>query len=406
MKVALIIGEFHPPWTDGYLSYFREFVHALQKVPNVEVTLFSTINLSSLERASKSDLHLFSNYFLKKCEIIYVHKEMHSQPLRFVLKLRKYKDLFLADSIVIEYEKILPFHLSFLMKDGVKGKLFFKFISGEPDWNALVKTRILKFLDYLFKKNYGYQNKYLFSSEYLIRRYKVDPSDSIIVPPGIDTNFFKPVKSKEKNLQNFPTYKLLYFGKLSPNRFPYSRILEAIRLVKTKYKIKVLLKIIGKDSPIDKIHAKNILQLSNALGISKEVDVHLHLLDEIEKVKELNEAGIFLFPVEPTNFSNILDPPISVLEAMSCGKVVVCTPVGSLPKIIHDGSNGFILKNLNPLEIAYILSKILSERELDRIGSQARETIIRNFSLSVLKQKLTELFTHEMEDKRFFKYIN
>jgi len=33
------------------------------------------------------------------------------------------------------------------------------------------------------------------------------------------------------------------------------------------------------------------------------------------------------------------------MEAMSCGIPAITTPVGSIPNMIQDGINGFILKN-------------------------------------------------------------
>ncbi len=66
--------------------------------------------------------------------------------------------------------------------------------------------------------------------------------------------------------------------------------------------------------------------------------------------------------------------PLSVLEAMAAGKMVVCNRVPSLEKIIDHGLNGFLVNGENPDEVAATLEQIiLNYNELSpKIGKAAR----------------------------------
>jgi len=59
-------------------------------------------------------------------------------------------------------------------------------------------------------------------------------------------------------------------------------------------------------------------------------------LSESELVEEYNRTDIFLFPSRLEGFGR------PVVEAMACGKPVVCTRSSSLPELVDDGQGGFL----------------------------------------------------------------
>lgn len=64
----------------------------------------------------------------------------------------------------------------------------------------------------------------------------------------------------------------------------------------------------------------------------------LNLLDDMEKVKLLQHAKAFLFPLQWNEpFGMVL------IEAMSCGTPVIAYNRGSVPEIVRDGLTGFII---------------------------------------------------------------
>ena len=66
------------------------------------------------------------------------------------------------------------------------------------------------------------------------------------------------------------------------------------------------------------------------------------------KVEELYQlADSYLFPVTSTN--GVIQFPLSVLEAMSCGIPVISTPFGALPQLFKDSDGIYFIDNFNDL---------------------------------------------------------
>jgi glycosyltransferase involved in cell wall biosynthesis len=83
--------------------------------------------------------------------------------------------------------------------------------------------------------------------------------------------------------------------------------------------------------------------------------------------------------------------PNVMLEAMACGTPVLATSTGSIPDIINDGKNGFLLQNNSPECLEKRILQILHFNNLDLIGSAAQTTIIEKFSLDNISKKSLDL---------------
>tara|TARA_R100000152_G_C6776515_1_gene205683 strand:+ start:905 stop:1975 length:1071 start_codon:yes stop_codon:yes gene_type:complete len=98
-----------------------------------------------------------------------------------------------------------------------------------------------------------------------------------------------------------------------------------------------------------------------------------------------NSSRIFL------NTSIASPIPTTLLEAMSCGCVVVSTATGMIPEIVKHGYNGLISNNAN--EIAGYLSDIRNDLGLAKeLSENAIKTIKENFSLGTFVDKWNEIF--------------
>ncbi|MBC7085702.1 MAG: glycosyltransferase family 4 protein [Methanomethylovorans sp.] len=100
----------------------------------------------------------------------------------------------------------------------------------------------------------------------------------------------------------------------------------------------------------------------------------------------LNKLKLVVIPSYTEGLPNLM------LEAMACGTPVVATPVGSIPDIIRDSQNGFIMQNNSSAVIAENIINILNRSDLEEISEKAKILISENF-------------TFEMAVKRYYNII-
>ena len=86
--------------------------------------------------------------------------------------------------------------------------------------------------------------------------------------------------------------------------------------------------------------------------------------------------------------------PMSVIEAMSHGVPVVCTPVGGLPEWIDDGRNGLFVQPGDVPALAAQLLRLLQQPELAAsMGRAGQATVQQRCSLDSVSEPLDELYT-------------
>ena len=74
--------------------------------------------------------------------------------------------------------------------------------------------------------------------------------------------------------------------------------------------------------------------------------------------------------------------PISLLEAMACGRPTVCTAVGGVPELLTDGETGYLVPPKDPQQLATRLVSLLSNPETARrMGRAGRQRVEAEFSL-------------------------
>lgn len=122
------------------------------------------------------------------------------------------------------------------------------------------------------------------------------------------------------------------------------------------------------------------------LGISEQIHL-LGWLSASELTAIYDQADIFCLP------SHNEGVPMSVLEAMSHGLPVVCTPVGGLPDIIRDGKNALYAKPGDPGSIANALLHLMREPDMAAALAKAgRNTVVDDFHIQQISERLEALY--------------
>jgi glycosyltransferase involved in cell wall biosynthesis len=217
---------------------------------------------------------------------------------------------------------------------------------------------------------------------------------SIHLPPPIDTDFFRPINKELafKMFRNFPLDEseitFSYLGNLTPSRLP-PHVFIALRRLLVKHKIKFTLLLLAPKFQINYRYYDNLTGLIERLNLTKHVFLSINNLNEEKKLALYNISDVFLFlALTP----EAIDPLLTVLEAMSCGRIVLATPVQSLPHMIHNMNNGILINPCSLDQYCSILVELCKDIDSYRqIGMNARRSILNSHSFSVISQKIRKL---------------
>jgi glycosyltransferase involved in cell wall biosynthesis len=174
--------------------------------------------------------------------------------------------------------------------------------------------------------------------------------------------------------QNNPGEYLLYFGRLSSEK-GVEILIEAMSFVDSK------LKIAGDGPDLEKL--KNLVKIKN-------------LENKVELVGQRNSqeiAGLV------SNAKAVVIPsvwtenmPLSMLEAMAGGKVVLASDSGGMKEIINDGVNGYLFDSGNINDLALKINKVISNNGLKFIEDNAKKTIQEKCDPSRYLEKITNIY--------------
>lgn len=217
-------------------------------------------------------------------------------------------------------------------------------------------------------------DRYLEGSIYL-RRYA---DKSTVIPYGIDLmRFTSPPPDAEAIRKRHGSPLLLFVGRLRYYK-GIQYLLEAIRDTEAR------LIIVGK-GPME----KEWLSLAKELGLAKRV-TFLGEVSEEELPLYYHACDIFVLPAsERSEAFGIVQ-----LEAMACGKPVVCTELGTGTSYVNiHGLTGLVVPPHDPTALAEAIERLLSDPGLrEEMGQRARERVEKEFSQERMIERTLALY--------------
>jgi glycosyltransferase involved in cell wall biosynthesis len=110
-------------------------------------------------------------------------------------------------------------------------------------------------------------------------------------------------------------------------------------------------------------------------------------VDEEEIVRNIRNAGIFIYP------SHIDNSPNSLSEAMLIGAPIIAANVGGIPSLIRDGKEGLLYDDKDPYALAARIRQIIEDSALaQRLGRKARQTALSRHDPGAIASKMIDIY--------------
>ena len=85
--------------------------------------------------------------------------------------------------------------------------------------------------------------------------------------------------------------------------------------------------------------------------------------------------------------------PLTILEAMACGKPVIATNVGGIPEVVKDGVSGILISPKDPESLHSAMNELLGDREkMKKMGHNGKRVCSESFDSKTMIRKIEDLY--------------
>ena len=378
MRVLVTVGIF-PPDIGGPATFVPKIAKYFQDELNYEIEI---LTLSDNKNSNIND-----DFSVKRIDrnlpIIY----RWLKTIFTIYKLGKNKDLIFVNGLGTETTIANIF---------LKKKIIRKIV-GDPVWErAYSKAKISESFDEFQVKNYGFS----ISLQKKVRSFSIKKSDIVVTPSKHLKNFILNLAFKNK-------IEIINNGVFIPeentNIFTNDQINITIvsRLVSHKNIKKIIRAISDLNDPLIYL---NIIGDGPELNQLQKISLESNNKDNIIFHGKLNRDDInhiFLNSDIYIQASNYEGLPHSLLEAMSYGIPVLCTPVGECKEILGNEDRGYILDlPVSKNNIKSKISEIIGEKDIaNKKGERGKDFINEKYNLTNSFNLYKNLFTRLLEEE-------
>lgn len=378
MRVLVTVGIF-PPDIGGPATFVPKIAKYFQDELNYEIEI---LTLSDNKNSNIND-----DFSVKRIDrnlpIIY----RWLKTIFTIYKLGKNKDLIFVNGLGTETTIANIF---------LKKKIIRKIV-GDPVWErAYSKAKISESFDEFQVKNYGFS----ISLQKKVRSFSIKKSDIVVTPSQHLKNFILNLgfKNKIEIINNG-----VFIPEENTNIFTNDQINITIvsRLVSHKNIKKIIRAISDLNDPLIYL---NIIGDGPELNQLQKISLESNNKDNIIFHGKLNRDDInhiFLKSDIYIQASNYEGLPHSLLEAMSYGIPVLCTPVGECKEILGNEDRGYILDlPVSKNNIKSKISEIIGEKDVaNKKGERGKDFINEKYNLTNSFNLYKNLFTRLLEEE-------
>jgi len=196
-----------------------------------------------------------------------------------------------------------------------------------------------------------------------------------LIRNGIDLEHFKNGDPAPSNR----TVNVLFCGRLLALK-GLNNLIEAFKIVHKKCPNTRLLLVGGGNIEHWKMTAKQT-------GIPDDAIAFMGQMRYEEMPGIFRKGDVFVLPSMSESM------PLSLLEAMACGRSAIASNVGGIPEIITHGENGYLVKPGDSVELSKRIIELVGNPDLrDRFGAKARTNVEKHFDLKNMVKETREMF--------------
>lgn len=231
--------------------------------------------------------------------------------------------------------------------------------------------RILTNNKYFFDHCIRSFDKLFTNNLYLSNKYSID-----YIPTKITI-------SKSKKYKNIKL-NICYLGHPLKKK-GIQKILELFSIIDSNLKSKIKFNFAFSDvGPRDKVE-------NDFLIAAKKNNISISFYGNVEPTDFFRKNDIYLLPIEDEY--GAISTPNTILEAMEAKCLVISNNISSLKGIARHKKNIFLLKNNNANFILFAIKEIINNKPMkELIINNARNFIINNNSISIIKEKVKKLY--------------
>lgn len=214
--------------------------------------------------------------------------------------------------------------------------------------------------------------------DYLTNYVGMNPSWVEVIHNGIDLSCFTPSCAKTDRPKDHEELIIGTVGRLSEPK-DHGNLLKAFSSVVKKVP-NVRLMLVGEGEL-----RRNVEDMIQQLGLEEKVCM-LGARGDIPEL--LLSMDIFALSSKREGF------PISLLEAMACGRPVIATDVGGVREIVSSGEDGMVVPPEDHESLSKGLLELVEDEDLrERMGKNAAKKALSSFSEQAMMEKYLCLYT-------------
>jgi glycosyltransferase involved in cell wall biosynthesis len=223
-------------------------------------------------------------------------------------------------------------------------------------------------------------------AEYLQHKEGLPPERIAVINNGIDPERFRPTSSAGERLQTLQKLRLpdgrfivTIVAALRPEK-NHVMLLRAAAEV-SRRRDSFLFLIVGEGKEAGKLQ-----EIARELSLGESVRF-MGRREDIPEIMSISNVSVLCsHPVVETF-------PLAILESMAAGVAVVSTRVGSIPEMIEEGVEGFLIPPGNTKALAQSLERLEADPQLaQEMGSRGRAKVLERFSEDHMVKGYAELF--------------